>query len=167
VFRELAVSYLDRSDLAHVQPADIGFDVLGTGESEGRAGGGEPRPNPASVVSKGLVRSKTDRLMLVRGTPPAPLATPEARPVTMAKGLTMAGATALKQDLVEQAEAELSALAWSEPDYSAKGAAAEKRAEARMKGYVGEACPECANFTLVRNGTCLKCETCGATTGCS
>ena len=34
-------------------------------------------------------------------------------------------------------------------------------------GYVGEACPECANFTLVRNGTCLKCDTCGSTTGCS
>ena len=44
---------------------------------------------------------------------------------------------------------------------------AEKRAEARMKGYVGEACPECGNFTMVRNGTCLKCDTCGATTGCS
>ena len=41
------------------------------------------------------------------------------------------------------------------------------RAEARMKGYVGESCPECANFTLVRNGTCLKCDTCGSTTGCS
>ena len=38
---------------------------------------------------------------------------------------------------------------------------ADKRAEAKMKGYVGEACPECANFTLVRNGTCLKCDTCG------
>ena len=44
---------------------------------------------------------------------------------------------------------------------------AEKRAEARMKGYVGEACPECGNFTMVRNGTCLKCDTCGGTTGCS
>ena len=44
---------------------------------------------------------------------------------------------------------------------------AEKRAEARMKGYIGEACPECGNFTMVRNGTCLKCDTCGATTGCS
>ena len=44
---------------------------------------------------------------------------------------------------------------------------ADRRAEARMKGYVGEACPECANFTLVRNGTCLKCDTCGSTTGCS
>ena len=44
---------------------------------------------------------------------------------------------------------------------------AEKRAEAWMKGYVGEACPECGNFTMVRNGTCLKCDTCGGTTGCS
>ena len=39
--------------------------------------------------------------------------------------------------------------------------------EARMKGYVGEACPECGNFSRVRNGTCLKCDTCGGTTGCS
>jgi ribonucleoside-diphosphate reductase alpha chain len=38
---------------------------------------------------------------------------------------------------------------------------------ARMKGYEGDACGECGNFTLVRNGTCLKCETCGGTTGCS
>ena len=43
----------------------------------------------------------------------------------------------------------------------------ERIREAKMKGYVGEACPECANFTLVRNGTCLKCDTCGSTTGCS
>jgi ribonucleoside-diphosphate reductase alpha chain len=40
-------------------------------------------------------------------------------------------------------------------------------AEARMKGYEGEACGECGNFTMVRNGTCLKCETCGGTSGCS
>lgn len=39
--------------------------------------------------------------------------------------------------------------------------------EARLKGYAGEACPECGNFTLVRNGVCMKCDTCGATTGCS
>ena len=46
-------------------------------------------------------------------------------------------------------------------------AAAEKRAEAKAQGYEGEACGECGNFTLVRNGTCLKCNTCGGTTGCS
>jgi ribonucleoside-diphosphate reductase alpha chain len=44
---------------------------------------------------------------------------------------------------------------------------ANKVKEARMQGYEGESCPECQNFTLVRNGTCLKCNTCGSTTGCS
>ena len=44
---------------------------------------------------------------------------------------------------------------------------AQRVQQARMQGYEGEACPECQNFTLVRNGTCLKCNTCGGTTGCS
>jgi ribonucleoside-diphosphate reductase alpha chain len=44
---------------------------------------------------------------------------------------------------------------------------AKKMQEARMKGYEGEACPECQSFTLLRNGSCMKCDTCGATTGCS
>jgi ribonucleoside-diphosphate reductase alpha chain len=39
--------------------------------------------------------------------------------------------------------------------------------QARLKGYEGDACGECGNFTLVRNGTCLKCDTCGSTSGCS
>jgi ribonucleoside-diphosphate reductase alpha chain len=38
---------------------------------------------------------------------------------------------------------------------------------ARLKGYEGDSCGECGNFTLVRNGTCLKCDTCGSTSGCS
>ncbi len=173
VFRELAVSYLDRTDLAHVQPSDIAFDALGGGEDEGRSGGsGEARASQASVVSKGLVRSKTDRLMLVRGAAAqVPLATPDARPATTATRAhdpySTEGATALKREVAERAQAELSALPWSEPVGTSEGSASDRRAEARMKGYVGEACPECANFTMVRNGTCLKCETCGATTGCS
>jgi hypothetical protein len=44
---------------------------------------------------------------------------------------------------------------------------ADRVAEARVKGYEGESCRECGNFTLVRNGTCLKCDTCGSTSGCS
>jgi ribonucleoside-diphosphate reductase alpha chain len=44
---------------------------------------------------------------------------------------------------------------------------AKKMTEARMKGYEGEACPECQSFTMLRNGSCMKCDTCGATTGCS
>ncbi len=43
----------------------------------------------------------------------------------------------------------------------------EKAMQARMKGYEGDSCGDCGNFTLVRNGTCLKCDTCGSTSGCS
>jgi ribonucleoside-diphosphate reductase alpha chain len=43
----------------------------------------------------------------------------------------------------------------------------DRATEARIRGYEGEACRECGNFTLVRNGTCLKCDTCGGTSGCS
>ncbi|MBT3979699.1 MAG: vitamin B12-dependent ribonucleotide reductase [Bacteriovoracaceae bacterium] len=43
----------------------------------------------------------------------------------------------------------------------------KKREVAQLKGYVGDPCPECGSLTLVRNGSCLKCDSCGATTGCS
>jgi ribonucleoside-diphosphate reductase alpha chain len=43
----------------------------------------------------------------------------------------------------------------------------ERIRAARIKGYEGDSCAECGNFTLIRNGTCLKCDTCGATSGCS
>ena len=75
----------------------------------------------------------------------------------------MQGATALKGDLAEPAPLKMGGVEFA----PAAETVAEKRAEARMKGYVGEACPECGNFTMVRNGTCLKCDTCGSTTGCS
>jgi len=39
--------------------------------------------------------------------------------------------------------------------------------QARTKGYEGDSCPACGSFTLIRNGTCMKCDTCGETTGCS
>jgi ribonucleoside-diphosphate reductase alpha chain len=47
------------------------------------------------------------------------------------------------------------------------GTRIEQIRTARMKGYEGDSCGECGNFTLVRNGTCLKCDTCGSTSGCS
>ena len=43
----------------------------------------------------------------------------------------------------------------------------DARSKAKMQGYEGDPCGECGNFTLVRNGTCLKCNTCGGTSGCS
>src|SRR5579872_5927057 len=57
VFRELAVSYLERFDLAHVDPSEAGFDALGTGVEEGRP--------PSALVSKGLTRSRNDKLSVV------------------------------------------------------------------------------------------------------
>jgi ribonucleoside-diphosphate reductase alpha chain len=85
-------------------------------------------------------------------------------------------ATSLRRDLAEAAPAKPasdSGLAFkpagshakAEPD--AKALEAERSAAARLRGYQGDACGECGNFTLVRNGTCLKCDTCGSTTGCS
>jgi ribonucleoside-diphosphate reductase alpha chain len=171
VFRELAVSYLGRYDLAHVAPEDMAFDALGRGEEEGKAPEGASAPGQRmlpGVVSRGLVRSKPgEGLKLLQG------GAHEGRTHSVPMGLATAGATALKGDVLGDVEArareathsELAELAWHEPEAVAR--VADKRAEARMKGYTGESCSECNNFTLVRNGTCLKCDTCGATTGCS
>jgi len=43
----------------------------------------------------------------------------------------------------------------------------DHRVKAKMQGYEGDPCGECGNYTLVRNGTCMKCNTCGGTSGCS
>jgi ribonucleoside-diphosphate reductase alpha chain len=67
VFRELAISYLGRTDLAHVAPEDIGHTVLGGGVDQGKSPTGGGGSTATSVVSKGLMRSKMDKLMLVRG----------------------------------------------------------------------------------------------------
>jgi ribonucleoside-diphosphate reductase alpha chain len=173
VFRELAVSYLSRFDLAHVDPSDVGsgYDALGRGVEEGK-----PSPSAAKYVSRGLTRSRTDKLVVMaggagggeprgtaadaRGASPNVTAFaaggPTGRGVTVPPALKAGSADARPAGLFDQ-------LAGP----NARAAAAEKRAEARAKGYEGEACGECGNFTLVRNGTCMKCDTCGSTSGCS
>jgi len=184
VFRELAVSYMERFDLAHVDPSDTGFDALGKGVEEGK-----PTGQPANkYLSKGLTRSRTDRLVVMPGgSSPAAggSATEGGRGGASGGKVTalsshgargeVAGSTALKaepEQKLSPAE-KLDRLPWSEPEpqvesrAEAKAHAAERRAEAKAKGYEGEMCGECGNFTLVRNGTCLKCDTCGSTTGCS
>lgn len=167
VFRELAISYMERFDLAHVDPSEADYGALGKGESEGRQ---ETAPG-AKYVSKGLTRSRTDKLVVVS----APASQPSGdagRSVPIAANVTAlhaAGATALKAEpeaKLSPAQA-LESLAWAEPKRDAKAQVAERRAEAKAKGYEGEMCGECLNFTLVRNGTCMKCDTCGSTTGCS
>jgi ribonucleoside-diphosphate reductase alpha chain len=165
VFRELAVSYLERFDLAHVDPSEAGgFDALGKGVEEGK-----PAP-AANYVSKGLTRSRTDRLSVVRGATPGSGGNVTAlASVGGARG-EVSGTTALKSEpeaKLSPAEQLEHRIDTQDARAHAKAAASEKRAEAKAKGYEGEACTECGNFTLVRNGTCMKCDTCGSTTGCS
>ena len=75
--------------------------------------------------------------------------------------------TALERDLSAALPAETYVKLSREFAELAPDPRLEKIREARMKGYEGDSCGECGNFTLVRNGTCLKCDTCGATSGCS
>jgi ribonucleoside-diphosphate reductase alpha chain len=162
VFRELAISYIDRFDLAHVDPSEADYGALGKGETEGR-----PEGSGAKYVSKGLTRSRTDKLQVVASGSTVP--EPTRAVAANVTALHAAGATALKAEpeaKLSPAQA-LETLPWQEPKRDAKAQVAERRAEAKAKGYEGEMCGECMNFTLVRNGTCMKCDTCGSTTGCS
>jgi len=153
IFRELAVSYLGRYDLAHVEPSDLMPDTTDKGSEQGaRDPEPDPDPDPMPVVrrlaSKGYVRS---RFRVFRGAKSGGGSTVQAIDGTQtAKGVEAAEAVHVEQTVMEAADTRL-----------------EQVREARMKGYEGHQCEECGNFTLVRNGACLKCMTCGATSGCS
>jgi len=124
VFRELAITYLGRTDLSHVAEEDLRGDSLGTKAGQGPvAPRGLPRPQPTEGGGE--------------RAPVAPVTARAAMPVS-------GGSGGLAQSKV---------LSASEM--------------ARLKGYEGDPCSDCGQFTMVRNGTCLKCITCGTTTGCS
>ena len=67
VFRELAVSYMSRFDLAHVDPNESGFDALGKGVEEGKEPEDDQGHHANKYLSKGLTRSRTDNLVVMRG----------------------------------------------------------------------------------------------------
>jgi ribonucleoside-diphosphate reductase alpha chain len=164
IFRELAISYLGRSDLSHVEQADLRPDGVGRGPVDSALpASGTRAANAAAaavnrIASVGFVRSN---LYVLNGQAAGTLQLGEsavdagARPNGLTDGPAVASAPSAQAAVVSVAvgEASTSALAFAQ--------------EARMKGYEGDACPECGNFTMVRNGTCLKCTTCGGTTGCS
>jgi len=127
IFRELAVSYLGRYDLAQVQPSqmidamDTDPEYVGEEEAEVRYRPAEPTPvKPA-------------------------LSAPKPEPVAVLAGAV--AAPAVQRGTLQPV--------------------AEKVREAVAKGYSGDACGTCGQFMLVRNGTCLKCDSCGSTSGCS
>jgi len=175
VFRELAVSYLDRSDLGHVDPKELAFDAMGDGADEGKA----PALPASAVVSPGYTRNaQMGNLYLVRGGAAAAaragkqagsaeaIAAPAVREQTVTAEVMAAGAL-MRSGNAEAVSAIAVGAVSSGGGSSSGGAGMSRVVEARMKGYEGEACGECGNFTMVRNGTCLKCDTCGGTSGCS
>ncbi|SEB88652.1 vitamin B12-dependent ribonucleotide reductase [Rhodobacter sp. 24-YEA-8] len=151
IFRELAISYLDRTDLAHVAPKGTAFDDLGRGDDEGKP---DQRAAAApvtrsvellkSISSTGYLRNRLPQDLL----PGNDKAAAGIDPVT---ALNM---------LIPGTRTPGSSLA-------ALNAGSDARSRAKLQGYTGDSCTECGNYTLVRNGTCLKCTTCGGTTGCS
>ena len=165
VFRELAVSYLGRHDLAHVDPSDIGFDALGKGAHEGKAPDEDDGRAPAvatlpasKYLSTGFVRQKVSNNVVVMAKN------------ALTASMMLPNATVVHHHEHEHSHASVTTAAAA--GFADTGAGPIRddlslRAEARMKGYEGEACGECGNFTMVRNGTCLKCDTCGSTSGCS
>ena len=159
IFRELAVSYLDRTDLAHVKPGGTSFDDLGRGEDEGKRNISEPAEANASldflkqISSTGYLRKRVPQeLVVLQGGMGGTALAGNFDPVATLNMLvpetsypSTQGATALATGIVPM----------------------DLRVKAKMQGYEGDACGECGNYTLVRNGSCFKCNTCGGTSGCS
>jgi len=156
IFRELAISYLGRKDLAHVDPSESAVDALGRGVSEEKI-----KEEATKLISKGFSRSNgADNLVVLRGG--------DFDRLRQERGAAIEGEAenASVADSVRSAVRDLAEAygasnrgRLSDPQKSAIAAA-------RLKGYEGDACPECGQFTMVRTGSCQRCESCGADTGC-
>jgi ribonucleoside-diphosphate reductase alpha chain len=172
IFRELGVSYLGRTDLAHVVPAadeDLGRD----------SGGAAQEVAIAKVASTGYLRGRTHIAVIKGGAAPKMLAEEEEfrqemleadNDVDHVSELDLSEIRAGVEASLSAVGAQVAAIETAMARTSSGGARdtrAARAAEARLKGFEGDNCGACGNFTLVRNGTCMKCNTCGSTSGCS
>ncbi|WP_127107549.1 vitamin B12-dependent ribonucleotide reductase [Pararhodobacter zhoushanensis] len=156
IFRELAISYLDRTDLAHVKPTGAAFDDLGAGEKEGQKNVSQVSDEAATrglevlrqISSTGYLRKRLPQELLVLQGGSQPRALDSGAAVSAVAG-------------------NLAVAARVETSVEAVAVSMDPRTKAKMQGYEGDPCGECGNYTLVRNGTCMKCNTCGSTSGCS
>jgi len=165
IFRELAVSYLDRTDLAHVKPQGACFDDVGQGEDEGK----DASASNITQVSRSAASKSLEVLKQISSTGYLRKRVPQQLIVLQGGMAAQAGTVALEagtdpvavlQTLVPEAAANTTLAAVASTDI-------DPRAKAKMQGYEGDPCGDCGNYTLVRNGTCMKCNTCGGTSGCS
>ena len=137
IFRELAISYLDRTDLAHSIPED-NLDTLG-----------EKVESSKTVKNDGMGKAEGS--------------------LEMIKELSSSGYLRKRFPTVSDKFQENVVTAGNVTGANIKESlqVSDQITKAKMQGYEGDPCNECGNFTLVRNGTCLKCNTCGSTSGCS
>ncbi|NKB44375.1 MAG: vitamin B12-dependent ribonucleotide reductase [Alphaproteobacteria bacterium] len=163
IFRELAVSYLGRYELGHVEHSDTTPDAMGEGNEAEKL-----LEIAERTVSQGYIRSSNlyflnpgdqrkdsdDEVSTTETIIPLDSAVGEAAHVSAGTGSMGSGAD----------RGGMSSVMAGPPPSTERMTAISK---AKMQGYEGDACGECGNFTLVRNGTCMKCNTCGATSGCS
>jgi len=169
VFRELAISYLGRDDLAHVHTEDLEPDTTGKGPGDstlpatGTAAASSALDSLKRVASTGFVRQ---RFRVLDGG---------SRGAT-ARGAMDAGDVALAEPPAAEAEEARHPIGFAieamEPAAAVAQAApardaATKVREAKILGFTGDSCGECGSMKMVRNGTCVKCIDCGSTTGCS
>ena len=186
IFRELAVSYLDRDDLAHATGTDMLPDIIGSGVAESaladdaaaQATAAAVLDGVRTVASNGFVRNKFAVLegglsLAANGSGNGSgngagnvsgQQSSAGKPAGVSAASSGGGNGGLQTAELEGGSA---ALEVSPAVAEAVDLKLDQIREARMKGYEGDSCGECGNFTLVRNGTCLKCDTCGATSGCS
>ncbi|MBZ0273895.1 vitamin B12-dependent ribonucleotide reductase [bacterium] len=154
VFRELAISYMDRSDLAHIPDDGVEDPTSEKLYEEGWSRGGHTPGETSVVVARGETAEPSTRVANA----------PRLRSVTSetegAKGEAKVGEANVIGNLAALPAA-ARASAGARPNV------ALQIKQARQKGFTGDPCEECGQFTMVRNGTCLKCVTCGSTSGCS
>jgi ribonucleoside-diphosphate reductase alpha chain len=147
IFRDLAISYLKRTDLGQIKPDDL----LSTGTKNDSASQQGISPGDQGQDEK----TRSSREKASAGFKPMGFQAPQtATTSSSVKPRTSGPALSLQAASRNTGAAPLQSEA-------------VKIAEARIKGYEGDPCPSCGSLTLIRNGTCMKCDTCGGTTGCS
>ncbi|MGD9800083.1 MAG: vitamin B12-dependent ribonucleotide reductase [Parvularculaceae bacterium] len=168
IFRELAISYLGRTDLAHVDPQESAVDAIGKGVSREKA-----QEDASRLISKGFSRSTvSDNLVVLRGGEfdRLRLQEPGLEGRNVERGVERGAIESRGAATPPEIEAQVARLAEAVNRKAPPGSLAApmgREARARARGYEGDACTECGQFTLVRTGACLRCDSCGANTGCS
>ena len=157
IFRELAVSYLDRTDLAHVKPEGESFSELGRGNLEG-----------VRNFTEAQDEKITESMQMIRQISSSGYLRKRLPHELLASKADTSGAVNETDKIVSSTLGNLeSDFKQSTSEETGTTELIDERVKAKMQGYEGDPCGDCGNFTLVRNGTCMKCNTCGGTTGCS